>query len=101
MNVSKALSDSGWKDVAAKNKIKDNGLLKLLADYKRIDESRHDEAIASLDQIVKLAAQLKKAKDVSAAAAAAKYVNELADAAEADRRAMLKAKAEAEKKAKV
>ena len=100
MSVSKALSDSGWKDVAAKNKIKDNGLLKLLADHKRIDESKHDEAIASLDQIVKLAAQLKKAKDVGAAAAAAKYVNEIADAAEADRRAVLKAKAEAEKKAK-
>ena len=87
MNVSRALSDSGWKDVAAKNKIKDNGLLKLLADHKRIDEAKHDEAIASLDQIVKLAAQLKKSKEVGAAAAAAKYVSEMADAAESDRRA--------------
>ena len=100
MSISKALNDSAWKDVAAKNKIKDNGLLKLLADHKRIDESKHDDAIASLDQIVKLATQLKKAKEVSAAAAAAKYVNELADAAESDRRAIVKAKAEAEKKAK-
>ena len=100
MNVSKALSDSGWKDVAAKNRIKDNGLLKLLADHKRIDEAKHDDAIASLDQIVKLATQLKKAKDVAAASAASKYVSELADAAESDRRAFVKAKAEAEKRTK-
>ena len=101
MSISKALSDSGWKDVSSKNKIKDNGLLKLLADHKRIDEARHDEAIASLDQIVKLATQLKKTKEVVAASAAAKYVNELAQAAESDRSAIVKAKTEAEKKAKV
>jgi len=101
MSISKALSDSGWKDVSSKNKIKDNGLLKLLADHKRIDEARHDEAIASLDQIVKLATQLKKTKEVAAASAAAKYVNELAQAAESDRSAIVKAKTEAEKKAKV
>jgi hypothetical protein len=100
MYVSKALSDSGWKDVASKNKIKDNGLLKLLADHKRIDEAKYDEAIASLDQIVKLATQLKKTKEVGAVAGVAKYVSELTDAAESDRRAVLKAKAEAEKKAK-
>lgn len=100
MNVSKALSDSGWKDVASKNKIKDNGLLKLLADHKRIDEAKHDEAIASLDQIVKLATQLKKTKEVGAVSGVAKYISELMDAAESDRRAILKAKAEAEKKAK-
>ena len=101
MSISKALSDSGWKDVSSKNKIKDNGLLKLLADHKRIDEARHDEAIASLDQIVKLATQLKKTKEVAAASAAAKYVNELTQAAESDRSAIVKAKTEAEKKAKV
>ena len=100
MSISKALSDSGWKDVSSKNKIKDNGLLKLLADHKRIDEARHDEAIASLDQIVKLATQLKKTKEVAAASAVAKYVNELAQAAESDRSAILKAKAEAEKRSK-
>jgi hypothetical protein len=83
-----------------KNKIKDNGLLKLLADHKRIDEAKHDEAIASLDQIIKLATQLKKTKEVGAVSGVAKYVSELTDAAESDRRAVLKAKAEAEKKAK-
>ena len=27
---SKVLSDAGWKDIIAKNKVKDNGLLKVL-----------------------------------------------------------------------
>ena len=93
----KFLSDSGWKDVVAKNKIKDNGLLKILADHKRISDDKHDDALESLDQILKLATQLKKAKDVGAASAAAKYVAEVIDAAEADRRSVVKAKAEAEK----
>lgn len=94
---SKFLSDSGWKDVAAKNKIKDNGLLKILADHKRIGDDKHDDALESLDQILKLATQLKKAKDVGAASGAAKYVAEVIDAAEADRRVVMKAKAEADK----
>jgi hypothetical protein len=68
--------------------IKHNGPLKLLANHKRIDEAKHDEAIASLDQIVKLATQLKKTKELCAAAGAAKYVSELADATESDRRAI-------------
>src|SRR5689334_8731349 len=100
MNISKALSDSGWKDVTTKNKIKDNGLLKLLGDHKRIDEDKPDDLLASLDQIVKLATQLKKVKEVAAVPAASKYVTEMIAGAESDRKAAEKAKAEADKKAK-
>ena len=99
MSNSKFLSDSGWKDVASKNKIKDNGLLKVLADHKRLDEERHDAVLRSLDEIVKLATQMKKAKDAAAVSSVTKYVGELIEAAEADRRAVAKAKLEAEKKA--
>ena len=99
MSNSKFLSDSGWKDVASKNKIKDNGLLKVLADHKRLDEEKHDAVLKSLDEIVKLATQMKKAKDAAAVSSVAKYVGELIEAAEADRRAFAKAKLEAEKKA--
>lgn len=97
MSNSKFLSDSGWKDISSKNKIKDNGLIKVLADYKRLPDDKHDEVLRSLDEILKLAGQLKKAKDVAAASAASKYVAEVIDAAEADRRVALKAKAEADK----
>jgi MoxR-like ATPase len=99
MSNSKFPSDRGWKDVASKNKIKENGLLKVLADHKRVDTGKFDDVLESLDQILKLAAQLKKAKDVTASSGAAKYVADLADAAESDPRVVIKAKAEAEKNA--
>ena len=100
MSNAKFLSDSGWKDIASKNKIKDNGLLKVLADFKKLDDDKHDDALESLDEMLKLAAQLKKAKDVGANPSVNKYVAELADAADAQRRLVAKAKADADKRAK-
>ena len=100
MSISKSLSDSAWKDLASKNKIKDNGLLKELTAYKRLDDDEHDDVLDSLDEIRKLATQLKKAKDVAAADKVADYLDDVLDAAESDRRAVIKAKAEADKKAK-
>ena len=97
MSNSKFLSDSGWKDLASKNKIKDNGLLKVLADHKRLADDKHDDVLDALDEILKLAGQLKKAKDVAAVPGAAKYVAEVIDAAESDRRVAIKAKADADK----
>ena len=45
MSNSKFLSDIAWKDMLSKNKgVKDNGLLKVLADYKRLDD--HPSAAA-------------------------------------------------------
>ena len=100
MSNSKFLSDGGWKDVASKNKIKDNGLLKILMEHKRLDQDKHDDVLASLEQIIKLSSSLKKSKEVASASGAAKYIADLSDAAETDRRAVLKAKAEADKKGK-
>ncbi|MBL8363534.1 MAG: peptidoglycan-binding protein [Rubrivivax sp.] len=91
---SKSLSDAGWKDIVAKNKLKDNGLQKALEKLKRVDEDAHDEADRILDEIVKLATALKKDK---AAAAAAKPIGEIVDAAAALQREVAKAKAEHDK----
>ncbi len=99
MLTSKALSDAGWKDVAAKNKVKDNGLSKALEKLKRVDDKDHDGATKVLDEIDKLAAALKKDKAVASIAAAAKYLGEILDAAGNARRDVAKARAEAEKKA--
>ena len=96
MNVSKVLNDGAWKDVAARHKVKDNGLLKALADLRRIADDEHDSALSALDQVEKLAAQLKKAREVSAAAPAAKHLAEVMAAVESDRKAVAKAKAKAE-----
>ncbi len=98
MTTSKFLSDSGWKDIAAKNSVKDNGLLKKLADFKRVGDDKHDEALKVLDEALKLAGLLKK--DKKTAPAAGKYLDELAAAAESAVRDVTKAKAEADKAAK-
>ena len=98
MSNSKFLSDSGWKDIAAKNNVKDNGLLKKLADLKRVGDDKHDEVLKALDEALKLAGQLKK--DKKTAPAASKYLDELTAAAEAATREVSKAKGEAEKAAK-
>src|SRR5262245_26959390 len=98
MAISKYLSDSGWKDVAAKNNVKDNGLLKKLADFKRVSDDKHDDALKLLDETLKLAGQLKK--DKKTPPAAGKYLDELVSAAETAVRDVGKAKAEADKAAK-
>ncbi|MBL0147452.1 MAG: hypothetical protein IPP87_01420 [Ideonella sp.] len=98
MSSSKVLSDGGWKDVAAKNSVKDNGLLKKLAEFNRIGDDKHDEALRALDEALKLATLLKK--DKKTAPAAGKYLDELVAAAEVATRELGKAKAAADKATK-
>jgi hypothetical protein len=101
MSNSKFLSDGGWKDVAAKSGVKDNGLqslLKKLPDLKRVDDDKYDDALKLLDETLNLAGQLKK--DKKTAPAAGKYLDELTAAAEAAVREVARAKAEADKAAK-
>jgi hypothetical protein len=101
MIKSKLLTDSAWKDVLAKNKsVKDNGLLKTLADIKKLGDDDHDDAQAILDQIQKLTAQLKKSKEIAGVPAVGKFLAELAGAADTAVRDVAKAKAESDKGAK-
>ena len=109
MIKSKFLGDAAWKDLAAKNKVKDNGLLKALERLKRVDDDEHDEKASLLQEIAKLAMQLKKDRAVAALAPVAKYLAEVQGDAEtamreaakerAEHEKAHKAKAEAEKKA--
>ncbi len=94
MIKSKALSDAGWKDIATKNKVKDNGLLKALVKLGKLDEDEHDDALKTLAEVLKLAAPLQK--EEAAVAAAGKYLAELIDAADLAVREVTKAKAKAE-----
>jgi hypothetical protein len=101
MIKSKVLNDSAWKDVLAKNKgIKDNGLLKTLTDIKKLNDEDHDDTLKALEQVQKLAAQLKKSKEVSAAPEVGKFLTELTGATQTAERDVAKHKAEADKKAK-
>jgi hypothetical protein len=98
MIKSKVLNESAWKDVLAKNKgFKDNGLLKVLAEIKKLEDDDHEEAQDILDQVQKLIGQLKKSKEVAAAAAVGKFLGELTGAVDIALREVAKAKAEADK----
>ena len=101
MIKSKLLSDASWKDVLAKNKtIKDNGLMKSLAEIKKLGDDDYDAAQKLLDEVVKLASQLKKSKEVSASKDVTKLLVELTGAAETAMRDVAKDKAEAQKEGK-
>lgn len=95
----KLLTESGWKAVAAKFKIKDNGLQRALATYEKLDDQAHDECLKTIATVSQLANALKKAKEVAAAAPAAKYLDDLARAAESEKNEVTKAKAAALKQA--
>ena len=97
MLKSKFLSDAAWKDLAAKNKVKDNGLAKALERLRKADDDDHDEKAEILGEVVKLAVQMKKDKAVAAATPVAKYLAEVQDGAETAVRDAAKAKAEHDK----
>jgi hypothetical protein len=98
---SKVLNDTAWKEVLTKNKaVKDNGMLKALADIKKLGDDDHDDAQKILDEIVKLSGQLKKSKEIAATPAVSKFLAELSGAADTALRDVAKAKAEAQKTSK-
>lgn len=94
---SKYLLEAGWKDLVAKNKLKDNGLLRALERLKRVDDEAYDDQLEVLAGIAKLVAQLKKDKAVAAVKDAARYLAEVEGDAEAALRDAAKARAEHEK----
>ncbi|MBL8363148.1 MAG: hypothetical protein JNN18_21860 [Rubrivivax sp.] len=93
----KVLSDAGWKDVVAKNKVKDNGVQKALERLKRVSDDDHGEVEKILDELAKLIAQLKKDKAVAAAQAVIKHLTEMMASVESTQREAAKAKAEHDK----
>lgn len=102
MIKSKLLSDASWKDVLAKNKtIKDNGLMKSLAEIKKLGDDDYDGAQKHLDEVVKLVGQLKKSKEVVASKDVTKFLGELASTAETALKEVAKDKAEAQKTTKL
>ena len=70
-------SESAWKAVVQKHRLKDNGLQKALAVYERLDEGKHADRIRALDTSRKLAGSLRRDKEVAANAEASKFLNGL------------------------
>lgn len=94
---SKQLAVAGWKDLAARSKVKDNGLLKALEKLARVGDEAYDEQARAIGDVVKLAAALRKDKAVAAQAAVVRYLGEIEDDAQGLQRDVARARAEHEK----
>ena len=95
----KVLTVNGWRAVALKCLIKDNGLLRALAGYEKLDEHKYDERLKATASISQLALALKKNAYVADIPLAANYLTDVAGAADSENDAISKAKALAAKAA--
>jgi len=78
----KILTENGWKAVAQKSKIKDNGLQRALAAYERIDDDEHEDRLKAIATVNQLAGSLGRSKEVAAVPAVVNYLDDLLSAAE-------------------
>src|ERR1043166_9657793 len=95
----KLLTQNGWKGIASKFKVKDNGLQKSLAAYENFDEDKFDDRLKAIAAVSQFATALKKAKEVSALPDVAKYLENVIAAADAEKNQLAKFKALAAKTA--
>ena len=93
----KLLTEAGWKAAAAKFKIKDNGLQKMLFLYENIDDEEFVDAMRGLNAVIKSANDLKKVKEVAGNKDVMKYLTDMVNGAQNELREVTKAKALAEK----
>src|SRR5215470_12812142 len=93
----KLLTQNGWRAVVQKYKVKDNGLLRALADYENVDEKDHAEKLKAVAKVNQLAANLEKVKEVAANKPVMEYLDDVQDAADEEQRELAKAKITADK----
>src|SRR5580765_5414070 len=93
----KLLTESAWKTVAFKSKVKDNGLQRALGSYEKLDDNEHDERLKAIASVSQLAAALRKVKEVGAMPEVVDYLVDLLSAADASKAEISKAKVAAEK----
>src|SRR6266542_5743786 len=91
------LTEDGWKAVALKFKVKDRDLQRALSVYEFIDENEYQDRLKEIANISRLAAALKKSKEIIPLPAVVKYLADVVSAAESEQREINKAKALAEK----
>src|SRR5882724_4287053 len=92
----KFLTESGWKAISTKFKVKDNGLLRALWTYEKLAEDKFDERLKAIVQVTALAGSLRRGKEVAALPDVAKYLANVANDAEFQRREIISAKTVAE-----
>src|SRR5437016_2659629 len=95
----KLLTENGWKPLAQRWQIKDNGLQRALAAYEKLDEKEYDCRLKAIASVNQLAVALKRNAYVADIPVVAKYLAEMADAADSENGLIAKAKALAAKTA--
>jgi hypothetical protein len=93
----KLLTENAWKAVAAKFKVKDNGLQRALASYEKLHDDQLAERLKALESVDRFAGTLKKTKEVAAVPEVVKYLAEVLGAVDAEQREIAKARALAAK----
>ena len=93
----KLLTENGWKTLAMKWKVKDNGLQRALAAYEKLDEKQYDEGLKAIANVRKFAVILTKDDHVANVPVVAKYLDQVVDAADSAQSEIAKAKAQAQK----
>src|SRR5688500_11081775 len=96
----KFLTESGWKGLGQKFKVKDTSLQQALAAYEKLADEKHAERLKALAQVSQIAGNLKKAKECMAQPEVVKYLTEVVKAAEAERKQVEAAAAKAAADAK-
>jgi len=93
----KLLTESGWKTLASKWKVKENGLQRALAGYEKLDSKEYDERLKTIDLVSKLADALRKTNYVTYVPVVAKYLDQVVDAADSQKSEITQAKVFAQK----
>jgi hypothetical protein len=95
----KILTENGWKVIATKYKVKDNGLQRALATCEKVDETKFDEQMKCLATVSQLAGALKKVKEVADNKDVSKYLADIVIAVAVEIGRVNNAKVQAEKDA--
>ena len=96
----KLLTEAGWKAIVSKFKVKDNGLLRALAVYEKLDDDEYGERQKALVSVGQLSEKLQDDDAVAGAPEVVKYLDKLSDTVEAQKRLVQQEKVAAEKAAK-
>ncbi len=91
----KLLTEAGWKAAARDAKVRDKDLRRALLEYQGLDEEEHELRLEALAKLAAHAGALRKA--VAELPELAAYLARLIAAAQAERREIQKAKADADK----
>ena len=93
---SKLLTHAGWNTIVRKFNVKDNGLLRALADYQKLDDDDHAERLKAIAKVSQLAERLAKVKEVAANEDVVDYLDDAGKAADLEQQQIAKAKVTAD-----